>query len=167
MGRTSEEIIEEIHSYRVELPERMEELWHWVVAVDAWDYCDPEPLAKLIQTDPIPPEFQPIIADVITGNRKQNRKAAAKSKVPAEDRMEVAKSVVFFSGFTRFVATRTEAIRRAADGRAMEPRDLIRSLYGHMHSAVQDNAIRYDVSIETIENLARELRRKAASWPHV
>lgn len=60
---------------------------NWIIAIDSWDYCDPEPLNLMIQKHPLPEELRPVIADIITGKRKQNRKAAAKLKCPAAHRL--------------------------------------------------------------------------------
>lgn len=60
---------------------------NWIIAIDSWDYCDPEPLNLMIQKHPIPEELRPVIANIITGKRKQNRKAAAKLKCPAAQRL--------------------------------------------------------------------------------
>lgn len=49
------------------LPPRLNELWPWFNAVSSWDWGDTQPLAELILTEPIPPEFQAAVSAMCLG----------------------------------------------------------------------------------------------------
>lgn len=83
----------------IDMPSRMNDLWEWVVALDSWDYCDPEPLSELLlKKQTIPAEFLQPLADIIFGKRKPNKRAASKLKIPARDRMKIAGSISLVLG---------------------------------------------------------------------
>ena len=153
----------------------MNDIWPWVAAVDAYDFADPDPLATLLRgPEPIPPEVQPVLADIVAGTRRPNRKAAAKLKIPASERMKVAGSVSVIVGLV-------DALKRsdmydadggpvqgpsaAAERNGVETIDEIRELEGVARKQVASAAREFGVSSETIENLLRDLRQKIEKFP--
>ena len=146
-------------------PARMLELWQWVGAVCAFDYGDPQPLADLLRSgDPIPAEFRGAIADIVAGVRKPNRKAGAKLKTPAAKRMSIASTVDLLLSMMRAQRANSEAM---GDFNAMEPIDIVRGLEEQMRRVYQGTADYLGVSVETVEEIVRDMRARVARWPVV
>lgn len=153
-----------------DLPPRMREIWRWVVAVDAWDFADSAPLAELLRTEAsVPFEVQSVLAGIVEGSRKSNKKAAAKLKVLACDRMEVAAGVSINLGLIDVLKRGSNDGRRIlefwADQRQREPIDELREMRQAAREVVADTARDMGVSVETIENLLRDLRKKIEMFP--
>ena len=149
-------------------PARFSELWDWIAALDAWDYCDPEPLEKMIHREPIPEELRKAICDIISGRRQQKRKAAAKSKVPAAKRMHLAHLFSVVSGMRERIVSDPEMLDRFAEREGTEPREFIQifdktAKFVRRHMAETE----YGISDETVENLVRDVRQKIRDWPDV
>lgn len=158
-----------------DIPRRMNEIWPWIVAIDAYDFADPDPLARLLRgPDPIPPEVQPVLADIVAGSRPPNRKAAAKLKVPAAERMKVAGSVSVIAGLVDVLkrsdlndsaGNPVQGPEMAAARDGVETIDKIRKLEGVARKQIASAARDFGVSVETIENLLRDLRQKIEKFP--
>ena len=163
-----------------DMPLTMDKAWKWVVAIDAFDYDCPEGLADLLRTEPIPDELRPIIASIVAGDRKPNRKAAAKLKIPAAERMQIAGtlSVVLglvdelryetidpwhFPGY-KGVAMFSMCVRR---GQLRDPGEISRDLEHEAQQAIELAAKDLGVHVETIENLLRDFRRKIENYPNI
>ena len=157
----------------ISIPARMNELWNWVVALDSWDYCDPKPLSELIANEKIiPGEFSQAIADIISGKRKPNKKAAAKLKIPARKRMKIAGSVSTIIGLInifKYEAICDEGIGviGLAAKQGCEPIEVLRELEGEAKEFIYNTCNSLNVSQETLENLLRGLRKKINHWPVV
>ncbi|MBC7286136.1 hypothetical protein [Hoeflea sp.] len=155
---------------------RMNEVWQWVVAIDAFDFNDPEPLAEIRKSEPIPHELEPIVAAIDAGERKSNKKAAAKLKIPARERMKIAGTLSIVIGLINILKSEEigdewgeyrRAIEIGADRRLLEPVDELRALEREARELIQGTADDLGVSVETIENLLRDMRRKIADWPNI
>lgn len=153
-------------------PKRMIDTWMWVEALDAWDYCDPNPLDLLIRQREIPPEYQAAIADIVSGKRKQNKKAAAKLKLPAKDRLKFAAHISDILGqldFYQYDAINPEGV--GATGIAAihrkEPIDITRELEAEKKRLMTEASRDLNISLETCENLLRDLREKIKKFPFV
>ncbi len=155
-------------------PPRMQELWHWVTAIDAWDYKDAAPLAELVVKEDIPHEFKSVVSNILLGVRKQKRA----SKIPANERMEIAKviSAMFYMiddlRYGKVCASYglgddSGASIVAAEQKGLEPEELMSKLHSTHAKQLQDAAQQLEVSVETIENLLRDMRKKIQSWPNV
>ncbi len=168
------------------MPDRMQELFDWVIAIDAWDYCDTEPLADLIRsTNTLPDEIRPIIADIITGERKQNKRGADKLKIlPARERMKIAGTISSVLGLIDLFKYEKFYVDGDVDGcpsgifgiagrDRKEPIEVKRELESEAREVLKitkdslKEELDLEISIETIENLIRELRKKIKNWPHV
>lgn len=157
----------------IDIPSRMNDLWEWVVAFDSWDYCDPEPLAEmLLKEQAIPPEFLQAFADIVTGKRKSKKKAAAKQKIPARERMKTAGSISVVLGLVH--ALKFDAINPEGKGsvgigaqQGREPSEVLRELECKHRETIESACNELAVSRETIENLLRDLRKKIDRWPIV
>ena len=155
-------------------PPRMQELWHWVTAIDAWDYKDPAPLAELVIKEDIPHELKSVVSSILLGVRKQKRA----SKIPANERMEIAK--VISGMFYMIDDLRYRKVRAsyglgdnsgasivAAEQKGLEPEELMNKLHSTHSKLLRDTAQQLEVSVETVENLLRDMRKKIQSWPNV
>lgn len=157
----------------INMPIRMNDLWKWVVALDSWDYCDPEPLSELLLKEhTIPPEFLQPLADIISGKRKPNKKAASKLKIPPRERMKIAGSISLVLGLVN--ALKFDAIYPEGKGsvgigaqQGREPQEVLRELESKHRRTMESARKDLDVSPETIKNLLRDLRRKIDNWPIV
>jgi hypothetical protein len=159
-----------------EMPARMNDLWEWIVALDSWDYCDASLLCTLVENNVIPDEFKQPISDIVSGKRKQKKKAAAKLKISAADRMRVAGSVSAILGLIDVI--KYSALDPSDDGakagavavgnyKAIEPIDIIREVEAEGRNAIVSTAAELNVSTETVENLLRDLRVKIKAWPNL
>lgn len=155
---------------------RMNEVWQWVVAIDAFDFNDPEPLAEIRKAEPVPHELEHVVAAIDEGERKPNRKAAAKLRIPACERMKIAGSVSVVLGLidifkTDYIRDGYGEYRRAievgADMRQREPIEEVRNLEAEAREVIRATADDLGVSVETVENLLRDMRRKIADWPNI
>lgn len=157
----------------MDIPCEMKNLWHWVIALDAWEYCDPRPLSELIKSgEPIPKEFQSAVSEIILGTKKQNKKGASKSRIPSGERMKIAWHLSLILGLIDKI--KFEAIYPEGTGanglaamKGKEPVQIIRSLEAEQQSAIKSTAEQLNVSTETIENLLRSMREKIKKWPIV
>jgi len=158
-----------------DLPDDMNNAWPWVCAIDAWDYNDAAPLAELISIENIPEPLRPIVANIVGGVRLQKKKAAAKLKIPASERMKVAASLSCVLGLCDTI--RLDIIDTSYPGMkgavmlsyrgVQDPIDIITEMRKESAGAVQLAMEEFGVSTETIENLLRDLRKKINNWPNV
>lgn len=156
--------------------------WPWLCAVDAFDHCHPDALADLIRAEPIPEPLRPVVAAIVAGQRKPNKRAAARLKIPASERMRIAGSLSAVLGLIDVIK------RKAIDstdpdlaglrgvsmlaacperGQGREPVEILRELEAEAQTLVQDTAQHFGVSIETVENLLRDMRAIIAEYPNV
>ena len=150
-------------------PLRMQELWEWVVAVDAFDYGDRAPLAHLVRERPMPPELIDAVASIVDGSRKPRAK---RGKIPPAERMQIAATVSVFQGLCDMLRLESNHqgerfIERAAEQQKTEVHKVVVSLRASYREPVAAAAKHFSVSNETIENLLREMRERIARWPTV
>jgi hypothetical protein len=149
-----------------QMPSRMRDLWPWVVALDAWDYGDVEPLAELVNTSEIlPPEFAPVIAKIISGKRKQKRNASKLKIKPARERMSIA--IQLSSRIALFNFFQFGALEGMADRQGIEPIEVKKDIQEKTRQVVKNASTDLGISTETIENLLRDFRKKINDWPSV
>ncbi|MDT8321814.1 MAG: hypothetical protein RQ826_14935 [Xanthomonadales bacterium] len=164
------------------MPRAMHDAWQWVCAVDAYDFDHRQPLADLVKSEPVPEELRPIIAEIVAGNRPPNKKRAAKLKIPADERMKIAGSISAVLGLVdavkydivdeRYLGKGVTMIGHR-DGRdpgrpRFEPNDpVISELETEARKIIAGSAEQLGVSIETIENLLRDLRGKMERYPNI
>jgi hypothetical protein len=137
--------------------------WHWIVAVDAYDYGDPQPLADLLsQYDIYPENVRAVLADIVHGTRKPSPKRAAHAKVKGKDRMELALSALASSVVH-------DCIQRNAsyhgDYGRRDPVDVVEENTESYRRERDALCITYGISKETVDNLRRELKSKIEKWP--
>ncbi len=152
--------------------DRGQALWPWIAALDAFDYCDPRPLATLLRDRPVVPgEVKLALADIVEGRRKPNKRAAAKLKLEAAERMKIARELAISVGQLGMVAKgrflfvdEQGESRKATDvigdlGRC-ETIDAKRAIERLSREVVAQESARRGISAETAENLLRDLRAK-------
>jgi len=158
---------------------KAEQSLEWIVALDAFDYNCREPLEKLILKCAIPEELRPAISKIISGDRKSNKKAAAKLKLPAKERLQIAAALSAVCGLIDnlqygdnfYLGTESKRwgklIDSVADKKRQEPIEVIRKLESKKKNAILITAKKFNVSPETIENILRDLREKLKKYPDV
>jgi hypothetical protein len=154
---------------------RFNEVFPWVVALDAFDFNDRQPLEELMASEPVPEELRPAIAKIISGERKPNLKAAEKLKIPASERMKIAGSIsvclMLIDTFKyRAIDERyieKTGVRMYGERFGKEPIEVTRELEQKARSIIENSARELEVSTETIENLLRALRAKMGAYPNV
>jgi hypothetical protein len=142
----------------------MRELWSWVKAGAAYDYGDPLPLAKLIQDEPVPPEFQQMVSDIVAGVRQLPRKGKANQKVPPVNRLEAAAAVSLFQGLADIF--RRDAVE-IGDEKGVEPIDVIASANETAKEGYRIVMEETGVSERTVKTMLADLKRRIESWPDV
>jgi len=161
----------------IDMPSRMNALWGWVCALYAYDYNDPKPLSELIRIGgEIPPEFIGAIADIVAGLRKPNKKAAVKLKVPASEYMKIAASVSTILGLVDTIkydaifpgdVSEKPGACSVGEYHAQEPEEVLKQANQTGRETKQRAADHFGISLETVENMIRELRKKIKEWPDV
>lgn len=159
----------------MELPNRLNELWDWFSAVWAWDYNDPRQLSELIRKSEgrIPNEFVPVIADIVSGVRKPNKKAGAKLMIPASSLGAVSGYLLIMRDLSGALRTRADygtekrGAAAVAEYKGMKTIDVIRRLERKMGEAKEKGANAFGITEETIERLLREANRRIKKWPEV
>ena len=151
---------------------------NWIIAIDAWDYCDASILAEMLQRHPIPFELQPVIAAIVTGKRKQNRKAAAKLKIPAGHRLIAAglyatlKESIIDSLLDRKNIVEINGriwgdYHTMADEKGIEIIEMRRQIQESGREVKAELADAAGISTETLENLYEDLRGKLKNYPNI
>lgn len=161
----------------VDMPRSVYLNTNWIIAIDAWDYCDPSLLTEMIKRHPIPFELQHVIAEIISGSRKQNRKAAAKLKIPAGHRMIYAGLYAELKSVIDGPLERSNAVM--IDGKVFSDYHVMAEDRGleieEMRRAIQASGRRFKhrwasiagVSVETLDNIYGDLKRKIKNYPHI
>jgi hypothetical protein len=154
-----------------DLPKSMNVHWKWVCALDSWEYGSPEQLSELVKVEPIPDEFKNAVSEILLGNRKPKNRAAAKSKIPASERMKIAATiscVLWLIDELKFGSDEDQTIiEKQADKLGIEPIEVLGGLNDKARKIIKKSAEDLGVSTETIENLLRDLRLKIKNWPIV
>lgn len=150
-----------------DVPEEMREHWDWVCAIDAYYYCDPHPLADMVKSEQsIPSYFKIAVSEIIAGEpKRQNKRAAAKLKLPAADRMKIAADIS--SKLWALDRIKYEFLQPISDRAAIEPIELQRQMEYGQKLLIQHYARTKNLHPETLENLLRDLRKKIEDWPNV
>lgn len=154
----------------MDIPWRMYQCLTWVHAIDAWDYGAPSQLADLIGSgQQIPKELAGAVADIIAGRRIQKKRAMAKLKIPAAERMAIAVSAYCAIWMKRRLRAKdlSPCLEGIANLRRLEVIDLVREIDREGREVIEDAALSLGVSVETIENLLRDFREKVKNWPVV
>lgn len=143
---------------------------NWIIAIDAWDYCDPTLLGEMLSRHPIPPELRPVIASIITGERKQNKRAEAKLKTPAGHRLiwagiyaELKEGVIDATLARRTIPDYHET----ADKMGIEVIDLQKRYRERAKEFDSKMAELAGVSVETLKSTYLELRNKIKNYPNI
>lgn len=144
----------------------------WIAGIDSWDYGDGDLLSELVLKKDIPVNLRPIIADILSGTRKQKLKAASQLKIPAAERVYIAHTLSINLGLidefkSAKVITGESLISWQADRDGIEPIEAKRRLEGEAREIKSDAAAQLGVSVETIENLLRDFRKKLEKYPAV
>ncbi|MGY8837656.1 MAG: hypothetical protein ACKVH6_13125 [Enterobacterales bacterium] len=93
-------------------------------------------------------------------------------KIPANERMRIAESLSINLGLidtlkTAETITGETLLEWQADKNGIEPIESKRWLENQAQEIIKDAAKQLSVSVETIENLLRDFRRKIANFPDV
>lgn len=143
---------------------------NWIIAIDAWDYCDESLLYEMLRRHPIPFELQPVIADIIAGKRPQQTKAAAKQKIPAAHRLVIAGLYAELKEGVIDAVLKRRTIpdyHVTADRRGVEVADLRAFYQVSAKQFKKEWADNTGVSIETLDNLYEALKSKRKNYPNI
>lgn len=159
----------------MELPYRLNELWDWFSAVWAWDYNDPRQLSELIRKSNgrIPPEFSSAVADMVSGDRKPRKKAAAKLVIPASELGKLVGHLLVIRDLCGALRTRVDCgtekrgAAALAEFKGMKHIDVIRQLERTVSKGKETGAQEFGVTEETLERLLREADKRIKKWPVV
>lgn len=160
-------------NYLFDVPARMSELWEWVAALYSYDYGDSEPISFLVRRgEPIPDEFLNAIGDILKGDRRPNKKAVAKLKIPVHEHIKIFVSLSTVLGLIN--GLKYDAIYPEGKGatgigayKGIEPLAVINELNEESRKVIGFAAKEFNVSEETIENLLRRMRDIIKRWPNV
>ena len=158
-------------------PEEMKKYFYWVVALDAWDYCNSEPLSKLMRHHAVPEVLRPIIAKIISGERKQKSKANT-LKVPAGHRLLYISAIMGLE-FIASLPLRNAIIVTDDNGDRIHESNLSMMAtregveISEIKKEIERNKLQcrniianeYNVSQYTIKDLKKILKDKVNQWP--
>jgi len=158
----------------LDAPQRLIDLWEWIIAIESWIYQDGELLAELVKAEEIPNEFRGFISRIVAGEEKQKRKG----KIPARERMRIAQAIDynFYIIDTFYHAKVSEAqagetglslCAYVADSKGVEPSEMVIYLQNMHQKILKDSAKQLGVSEDTIKNLLRDMRSYIKNWPLV
>jgi len=157
-------IVRGIVSYsNLVVPDDFFDNWHWIIAVDAFDYGDPEPLASLLaEFDEYPANVRVLLSDIVQGKREPNRKAFPKV-IKAKDRMPAALSALSGLSLRDHIDINSVFFGERDGVEAIA----IRKSNDDSYSKKKKPAIAktYGISVDTLDNLRRELKSKIKKWP--
>lgn len=157
------------------LTERQKDLWPWFVALWAWDYNDPKMLTDLFlgSGGHIPAEFLPIVAEIISGTRKPNKKAGAKLLIPASELGKLAGSMMIFRDLSSNIAKHAiggdpalRGVHAIAKQKGKKPIEVTRELQGTWREAKEKAALKFRVDLRTIERIVAEADERIRLWPN-
>lgn len=155
-------------------PVRLLGTWEWFCATCAFDFGDSKPLSELIRSSPVPDEYRAMVADVVDGIRRPNKKAAVKLRIAARDMMNVAAKVSSSIDLIHMIKSDVIPVKNGpygvegiADRDGKEPIEVKREYERLARVLFSDAALHHKVSIETVENLVREMRARISRWPLV
>jgi|SRR5690554_3738985 len=143
---------------------------NWIIAIDAWDYCDSNLLEQMLNKHPLPFELQPVMAEIISGKRVPNKKAAAKLKVPAGHRLVIAglyaelKESVIDAVLQRKTLT---DYHDTAESLRIEVHEYQSELQKSAREFKEEWALNAGISTKALENLYYELKEKLKNYPNI
>lgn len=160
-----------------EFPPEIIDAWGWIWAFHAWDHGEPEKLKNLILSeDPMPSALKPALAKRISGEKKPNKKRSAKLSHSVDDRMIIGLKVSTHLWFSKANETwgmvdegddRQRYIDAVATAQLREPIEIKNSMRAYRREINKSVAKRFDISVETLENILREIRDLAKRYPDV
>ena len=146
--------------------------WDWIKAMDAYDFADTSPLAELLRSErAIPANIRLKIAEIVEGERKPNRKAAAKLKVDPQERLEIAAKLSYKLGVVDLYKKgphvdleypgegHTKKLDYMADESGLEPEEILRFLEQNSKKVIEETAHDAGVSVSTLQNWLRDFRK--------
>ena len=158
-----------------EFPQQVLDAWGWVMAFDAWDHGNPQLLKELILSDEVmPSELKPALAKRISGEKMPKTKSAAQHKIPAASRMLIAMHFSTSMYFSK--ANETFGLSGLGDQRYIEwladkdRKEIVavkRGMQRYRRAAAGKVAERFGISVETLENIVRDMRKKSRVYPDV
>ena len=147
------------------IPERMEEIWDWIVCLDAWDSGEPDYLSEYILNEEIPEELKKPISDIISGRRKPNLKGKGKYKIEPLLRWYIGRIVIYERQAVEQEKARAAFSGEDGEAELREPIKVIRDLEAHMKGVISLFASAFKVSEKTIENSYETVTTKIKNWP--
>ena len=160
----------------ISIPARLNALWPWFSALWSWDYNDPRALASLIRESngDVPVEFAQAVADIVSGTRKPNKKAAAKLTIPAREMATLCGHLLVVRDLRECIAkeatypdTTGQGAKAAAQHLGVKPLDVIHDLDREWTEAKEHAARMFSVEVETVERLFRDFQKRLERWPEV
>lgn len=147
----------------------VEKNFNWIAAIDSWDFCDSRPLKEMIIRHPIPPELLPIVANIISGERKQKKKAVSKLSVPANQRMVIAGIMLSLRSIPESILDKRTAPNydEIACEKGVEPSELISDYREVLKRVDKRFAEITGVSAGTVKNIITELKLKIKNYPEL
>lgn len=150
---------------------------NWIIAIDSWDLCDPRILELMIKTHPIPEELREIIADITSGARTPNKRAAAKLQFPAAHRLVLASlylelkqtclNVIKPENQKWFRENRLKTLSDIADDNGVEVIEQRKYYMDRLKEFRQKWAGNMKISPERLDDYCDELKQKIKNYPNI
>ncbi|OKY27659.1 hypothetical protein [Thalassotalea sp. PP2-459] len=143
--------------------------FNWIAAIDAWDYCDPALLSEMIAEHNIPEELKPIVSDIISGRRQQNKKAASKLKIDPKERLYIALYTIDIRSIIEQLMSKNTVpdYFEIANNMRKEPIELLNSYRKNLIEFDKDTAENAGISVSSLKNLVKDLKTKLHNYPEI
>lgn len=144
------------------------ENWRWFQAIIDWEWRDSRALDALIASGDAPPSLRAAVASIREGRRRQKPpKACAAAHIRGADRMRIAAEISNRLGLLDVNKFNADRIAENQSVMAHTVLAQQKALRAEVISEIRDLAAFQSVNNETLEDLVRELRDYARSWPDI
>ncbi|MDD4863785.1 MAG: hypothetical protein PHE38_07215 [Alishewanella agri] len=146
----------------------------WTAAIDSWKFGQTKHLSKMISLFGVPDQIKDFISKIVSGDIKPNMKAAAKLKIPAEERMLIANYATGWLSVCDLILEEGNGRGKGkigytdyfdiADKKKIEPIEFKRMIEAKQRKFISGLAEVLNVSTETIEDLIRDFNKYEEFW---
>lgn len=131
--------------------------WRYGLGIWSWDRGEPQFLADVVASGYVcPRQLAPVLGDILAGRRKLNKKAAAKYKLSS---MKAAIAACQLATVINIAKTQQGNAEDLGDQWGVEPSEAIAASQGALRRAKAELAAEAGISVESLEENERALRR--------
>lgn len=131
--------------------------WRYGLGIWSWDRGEPQFLADVVASGYVcPPQLAPVLGDILAGRRKPNKRAAAKFKLSS---MKAAIAACRLAAVINRAKAQQGRAEHLGDRWGVEPSEAIAASQSALRRAKAELAAQAGISVESLEENERALRR--------